>query len=87
MEDVTPLFESYHALADTPAIRRSLAAFEWKGKVDPFSRHMLRCIEEAGAQGLRVSSRYTRTRVGLSVLHEFMSRVSSSLDGDSSDGC
>lgn len=32
-EDITPMFESYHALANTSAIRKSLEKFEWLGKV------------------------------------------------------
>lgn len=36
-EDITPVFESYHALADTASIRRSLEKFEWTGKVGQLS--------------------------------------------------
>ncbi|CAN0422884.1 unnamed protein product, partial [Laminaria digitata] len=32
-EDITPLFESYHALAHTAAIRQTLEKFEWTGKL------------------------------------------------------
>lgn len=32
-EDVTALFESYHALANTEDIRQRLQKFEWAGKV------------------------------------------------------
>ncbi|CAM9743159.1 unnamed protein product [Ectocarpus sp. 4 AP-2014] len=32
-EDITPVFESYHALAHSAAIRQSLEKFEWTGKL------------------------------------------------------
>lgn len=32
-EDITPVFESYHALAHSAAIRQTLEKFEFSGKV------------------------------------------------------
>lgn len=32
-EDITAMFESYHAMANVGAIRESLEKFEWKGQV------------------------------------------------------
>lgn len=32
-EDITPVFESYHALAHSASIRQSLEKFEWVGEV------------------------------------------------------
>ena len=39
VEDATALFESYHALADTAAIRQTLKKFEWTGKVRRVPMH------------------------------------------------
>ncbi|CAN0060213.1 unnamed protein product, partial [Hapterophycus canaliculatus] len=53
-EDITPVFESYHALADTAAIRRSLQKFEWTGKlVDDVSEREAALVGGSGKEPIR----------------------------------
>ncbi|CAM9134782.1 unnamed protein product, partial [Scytosiphon promiscuus] len=53
-EDITPVFESYHALADTASIRRSLEKFEWTGKlVDDVSAREAALVGGAGKEPVR----------------------------------
>ena len=54
-EDITPVFESYHALAHSASIRQSLEKFEWVGEVRE-EREKERERREGEKEGERPSS-------------------------------